>query len=166
MALAAEIGDGWLPMFFSPKADGFYREALAEGFARPGARRTADDFEVACVVPIDHRRRRRGAAPTCCGRRSRSTSAGMGARDRNFHFDVFARLGYEDACDEDPGRLPRRPQGRGRRLRAHRDGRGRYLIGPKEKVRDDLEAWQQTCLTTMLVSGPPQLLEEIAELVG
>ena len=51
VALAAEIADGWLPMFFSPKADEVYRAALAEGFARPGARRTPDDFEVACVVP-------------------------------------------------------------------------------------------------------------------
>src|SRR3546814_7994790 len=25
---------------------------------------------------------------------------GMGARDRNFHKDVFARLGYEEACDK------------------------------------------------------------------
>src|SRR5213596_2364957 len=51
VALAAEIADGWLPMFYAPRTDGFYRDALAEGFARPGARRTADDFEVACVVP-------------------------------------------------------------------------------------------------------------------
>ena len=51
VALAAEICDGWLPMFFSPKADGFYREALAEGFARPDARQTPGTFEVACVVP-------------------------------------------------------------------------------------------------------------------
>ena len=29
----------------------------------------------------------------------------------------------------------------------------------------DLEAWQESCVTTLLVSGPPFLLEEIAELV-
>ena len=50
VALAAEICDGWLPMFFSPKADTFYRAALAEGFARPGARQTAGSFEVAAVA--------------------------------------------------------------------------------------------------------------------
>ena len=52
VALAAEIGDGWLPIFFSPKSDAWYRERLAEGFARPGARCTPETFEVACVVPI------------------------------------------------------------------------------------------------------------------
>src|SRR5215471_573056 len=38
VALAAEIADGWLPMFYAPRVDGFSRDALAEGFARPGAR--------------------------------------------------------------------------------------------------------------------------------
>jgi hypothetical protein len=40
-----------------------------------------------------------------------------------------------------------------------------YLIGPASKVADDLERWRETCVTTLLVSGPPALLEEIAELV-
>ena len=39
------------------------------------------------------------------------------------------------------------------------------LIGPKAKVRDDLERWRETCVTTILVSGPSFMLEEIAELV-
>src|SRR5207302_967059 len=40
VALATEIADGWFPIFYSPGQDGLYREALAEGFSRPGARRT------------------------------------------------------------------------------------------------------------------------------
>src|SRR4051812_20211680 len=51
VALAAEIADGWLPLFFSPKSDAFYRQALAEGFSRAGAQRTAEEFEVAASVP-------------------------------------------------------------------------------------------------------------------
>ncbi|HEY8173067.1 MAG TPA: LLM class flavin-dependent oxidoreductase, partial [Dehalococcoidia bacterium] len=46
VALAAEIADGWLPLFFSPKSDKIYRQSLDEGFARDGARRSAKDFEV------------------------------------------------------------------------------------------------------------------------
>ena len=41
-----------------------------------------------------------------------------------------------------------------------------YLIGPRDKVRDDLAAWRESCVTTMLVSGPPTMLEEIAEIVN
>jgi alkanesulfonate monooxygenase SsuD/methylene tetrahydromethanopterin reductase-like flavin-dependent oxidoreductase (luciferase family) len=165
VALAAEIADGWLPMFFSPKADGFYREALAEGFAREGARHKPDDFEVACVVPVVP-----GDDVEACADLLRPTLAlyvgGMGARDRNFHKDVFARLGYEAECEAIQD--------------AYLDGRKAdaaalvptamvedvYLVGPPEKLRDDLERWRETCITTLLVSGPPALLEQIAELVG
>jgi F420-dependent oxidoreductase-like protein len=164
VALAAEIADGWLPMFFSPKSDDFYRNALAEGFARPGARRSADDFEVACVLPTIP-----GDDLEACADLLRPTLAlyigGMGARDRNFHRDVFARLGYEAECEAIQD--------------AYLDGRKTdaaalvptsmvedvYLVGPPEKIRDDLERWRDTCITTVLVSGPPPLLEQIAELV-
>jgi hypothetical protein len=40
------------------------------------------------------------------------------------------------------------------------------LVGPRDKVLDELEQWKGTVLTTMLVSGPPELLAQIAELVG
>jgi F420-dependent oxidoreductase-like protein len=164
VALAAEIGDGWLPMFFSPKADGFYREALATGFARPGARRRADDFEVACAVPIVP-----GDDIGACADLLRPNLAlyigGMGARDRNFHKDVFVRLGYEAECEKIQ--------------EAYLDGRRAdaaaavptamvedvYLIGPAGKIREDLERWRQTCVTTLLVAGPRSLLKQIAELV-
>src|SRR5436305_3344744 len=52
VALAGELCAGWLALFFSPKHEAFYREALAEGFAREGARRSFDDFEVAATVPL------------------------------------------------------------------------------------------------------------------
>jgi hypothetical protein len=39
------------------------------------------------------------------------------------------------------------------------------LVGPKEKIRDDLERWRESTVTTMIVSGPPQQLGTIAELV-
>ena len=45
---------------------------------------------------------------------------GMGAREVNFHFDVFSRLGYDDEVPRHPGPVPRRPQGRGHRQGAHR----------------------------------------------
>src|SRR5918911_2109732 len=38
VALAAEICDGWLALFYSPRNESFYRDALEEGFARGGAR--------------------------------------------------------------------------------------------------------------------------------
>jgi F420-dependent oxidoreductase-like protein len=164
VALAAEICDGWLPMFFSPRSDGFYREALAEGFGRPGARRTADDFEVACVVPTII-----GDDLEACADLLRPTLAlyvgGMGARDRNFHKDVFARLGYEAECEkiQDAYLAGRKDEAAGHVPTAMVEDV--YLVGPREKVRDDLERWRETCVTTLLVAGPPPVLEDIADLV-
>ena len=56
MALAAEIADGWNAMFFSPAMNDFYAAALAEGFARPGARHAAETFDVV-GGPLAHRPR-------------------------------------------------------------------------------------------------------------
>ena len=39
------------------------------------------------------------------------------------------------------------------------------LIGPLGKIKDELPRWKATCLTTMLVSGPPAHLRSLAELV-
>src|SRR5437763_17009588 len=52
IALAAELCDGWLAMLFDPRNPGYFEEALNEGFARDGARRSKDDFEVAATVPL------------------------------------------------------------------------------------------------------------------
>ena len=164
VALAAELCEGWLPLFFAPKDDGFYRQCLADGFARPGARCTPDTFEVAAtlvIVPGDDVEK--------CADMVRPFLAlyagGMGARGTNFHFDVFARMGYEaeatriqelylagnkaDAIASVP-------------LQMVEDV---ALVGPMDKIRAELERWKETCLTTMLVSGPPAVLATYAELI-
>src|SRR5579884_3648182 len=52
IALAAELCDGWLAIFYSPHHEDLYKDSLNEGFSREGARRTADTFEVAATVPL------------------------------------------------------------------------------------------------------------------
>ena len=164
VAMAAEIGDGWLPIFFSPKSDKFYRAALAEGFARPGARHTAETFECPASLPIIVDDDVEAAAD-----RVRPTLAlyigGMGARTMNFHFEVFARMGYEETCI------------RVQDLYLSGDKRGAIaaiptslvedtaLIGPIDKVRDGLAAWKETLVTTLLIGGPPAFLEMAAKVL-
>ena len=165
VAMTAEIADGWLPMFFSPKSDDFYRKALDEGFSRPGARHGWDDFEIPVFVPIIIADDIEGAADFM-----RPMAAlyigGMGAREKNFHFDVFARMGYEADCvriqdlylsGDKPGAIAAVPTKLVEDI---------ALIGPLEKVRDELELWKSTVMTTLLVNGPPDLLRQVAELVG
>jgi F420-dependent oxidoreductase-like protein len=162
VALAAEIGDGWLPFLFSPRADGFYRTALQEGFARPGARRQRDSFEVAAFVPVVINEDVEAAAD-----RIRPMLAlyvgGMGAREANFHRDVVARLGYEAECariqdcylaGDKAGAIAAVPTAMVQDV---------ALIGPAAKIRDELPLWADTVIDTLLVNGPVSTLRQLAE---
>jgi F420-dependent oxidoreductase-like protein len=164
VALAAEIADGWLPMFYAPKNDGFYRDALAEGFARSGARRTADTFEVACLVPVIVADDVETAADMY-----RPVLAlyigGMGAREVNFHNNVFGRMGYEGEA-----KLIQDLYLDGKKAEAAAAVPTKLiedvaLVGPREKIRDDLAMWKESAVTTMVVSGASEQLRMIAELV-
>jgi F420-dependent oxidoreductase-like protein len=164
VALAAEIADGWLPMFYGPRVDGFYRDALAEGFARTGARHTATTFEIACLVPILIADTVEAAADMY-----RPVLAlyigGMGAREVNFHNNVFARMGYEGDA-----KLIQDLYLDGKKAEAAAAVPTQLveevaLVGPREKIRDDLEMWRESVVTTMIVSGASSQLRDIAELV-
>jgi F420-dependent oxidoreductase-like protein len=165
VALAAELCDGWLPLFFSPKdqVDRFYRDALAEGFARPGARSSTGHFEVVCPVTVVP-----GDDVEAAADRVRPMLAlyigGMGARGANFHYEVFARMGHEERCAKIQELYL---SGRKDEAAAAVDlamVEDVALVGPKEKIRDDLQRWESSCVTTLLVSGPPAVLRLMAEL--
>ena len=133
--------------------------------ASPGRapRQSPDDFEVA----VDRCPSSSATTSSGCADFLRPILAlyigGMGAKGANFHFDVFARMGYEAECDADPGALPRRPQGRRDRRRAAGDGGGRRPRRPGGQDPAELPRWRDTCVTTLLVQGPPPLLEQIAD---
>ncbi len=164
VALCAEICDGWLPLFFSPKEDAWYRTHLEEGFARSGDPTKKDRFEVAAtlmVIPGDDVEK--------CADMVRPFVAlyagGMGAKGANFHFEVFARMGWEAEAtriqelylsgrkDEAIASVP---------LAMVEDV---ALVGPMDKIRAELEQWKETCITTFLVSGPKQVLPLYAEMI-
>jgi F420-dependent oxidoreductase-like protein len=164
VALAAEIADGWFPIFFSPNAVKAFEPALAEGFARPGARHQADEFEVIAFAPTiiddDIERAADMMRPSIA-----LYIGGMGAKSMNFHFDVFARMGYEAEA-----RKIQELYLEGRKDEAMAAVptsliEDTALIGPKEKIRDDLEGWKESIATTLLVAGSPETLQMMAEFV-
>jgi F420-dependent oxidoreductase-like protein len=164
IALAGELCDGWLALFYSPHHDDFYREALEQGFARPGARRSADAFEVAATVPLILTDEIESAADAL-----RPMYAlyfgGMGARGTNFHANVAIRMGYEAEVDKIQelylsGKKAEAAAVIPTSLLEHLT-----LIGPKEKIRHDLEAWRDSIVTTLLIAGDSATLRVAAELV-
>jgi F420-dependent oxidoreductase-like protein len=165
VALAAEIADGWNVIFFSPAMNDFYAAALAEGFARPGARHTRETFDVVggplAIIPDDDLER--------AADRVRPTLAlyigGMGARGVNFHHEVFVRMGYEAEARQIQD------------LYLAGDKKGAIaavptklvedvaLIGPWAKITEEIQRWKQTVLTTFSVGGDPRQLDKVADLI-
>ena len=39
------------------------------------------------------------------------------------------------------------------------------LIGPADKIRDDLAQWDESVVDTLMVSGPPAVLRQISDVV-
>jgi F420-dependent oxidoreductase-like protein len=167
VALAAEIADGWLPIFYAPQHEAMYRESLAEGFGRPGARRGWDDFEVLAGAPVIVTDDASGieAAADLIRPGIALYIGGMGAKDVNFHARVYERMGYEaevakiqelylsghqaDAIAAVPTKLIEETA----------------LIGPKEKLRDDLAAWQESFVTSLLIPPDIATMRVMAELL-
>jgi F420-dependent oxidoreductase-like protein len=166
VALAAEIADGWLPIYYSPRVAGMYRSWLAEGFARrPDGAPSPDGFEIATncqvVVTDDVEAAVAAMKPTLA-----FYIGGMGAKDMNFHKEVFARMGYEAEVDkiQDLFLEGRRDEA----VAAVPDQLARdiSLIGPPAKIRDDLAAWEEAGVTTLVVMSRSEAeLAQVADAV-
>ncbi len=164
IALTAEIADGWLAAFYSPWDDREQRAALAEGFARPGARRDPEHFEVAAMVSVvvdDDIER------ACDRLRPRIALyiGGMGARDQNFHFNVIARMGFEEAADK-----VQRLYLEGRRKDAAAAVPTTLverlnLVGPAAKIREELSEWRRSPVTVLLVHADRDSVRVLPELM-
>ena len=166
VALAAEIADGWLPIFFSPEqALAVFGGSLQEGFERSGEEGKADRFDVAATVPVvlttEPEQARWAVRPLLA-----FYIGSMGAKGRNFYHDLAVRYGYEQAADEIQ-RLAL--EGRHRAAwAAVPDGLVDEvcLIGSREAIADRLEAWRESGVGT-LVAGVEDVdtLRVLAELV-
>ena len=115
ISLAAEIADGWFPIFFSPTHMDEFATSLAEGFARPGAAGVRPMISRSSPSARSWSTTTSSERPMPSGPCSRSTSGAWGQREMNFHFDVFVRMGFEAEAHKIQRPLPRRAQGRGGR---------------------------------------------------
>src|SRR6202007_583430 len=89
-------------IFYTPKSAGMYQPWLDEGFARPGARRTREDFEIAatCHLQVCASAEEKKAVLDTMRPFVSLYMGGMGAKEQNFHNAVFVRMGYEDLAAE------------------------------------------------------------------
>ena len=165
VALAAEICDGWLPIFYSPRLADMYNEWLDEGFARPGARRSRADFEICAtaqvVVTNDRAETMEMIKPFLA-----LYMGGMGAEDTNFHADVYRRMGYSEVV-EDVTQLFRS----GRKEEAATvipdelvDDSA--IVGDVDYVRKQIALWEAAGVTMMVIGArSPEQIHDLAKLL-
>jgi F420-dependent oxidoreductase-like protein len=164
VALAAEIADGWIPVFFSPRRMTMFREWLDAGF-RASTRGTRPPFDIMPMVSVAV-----GDDVDACRAAVKPRIAlyvgGMGARGRNFYNDIARRYGYDEAAE--------------RVQTLYLSGRKEEaaaaipdtlvdevaLCGPRERIRERLAEWREAGVTTILVAGDQTAVRLMAELVG
>jgi F420-dependent oxidoreductase-like protein len=165
VALAAEICDGWLPIFYTPRMAATYNEWLDEGFARPGARRSRDDFEIcatANIVITDDR----SAAFTAMKPYIALYMGGMGAEDTNFHADVYRRMGYAEVVDDVTKLFRSNQKDKAAEIIPDEVIDDAAIVGDVDYVRKQIKVWEAAGVTMMVVSGrSTEQVGEVASLI-
>jgi F420-dependent oxidoreductase-like protein len=139
----AEIADGWLPLYYSPFRQDVYADQLAG--ARPGfAINALATFEVNDDV---------SAALLSVRARLGFYIGGMGAKGQNYHTRLMARMGFEEEAYriQDLFFEGRREEAIAAVPEEFADEIS--LVGPPERIRKRREAWEESPVTTLMVSG-------------
>jgi F420-dependent oxidoreductase-like protein len=150
VALAGEIADGWLPVFFSPEHTAALRKPLEEGAARAG--RTLDDFRICPSVNVmisDNLESARDAMRPMLA----LYVGGMGSREQNFYNRLVSSYGFESVA--------KRVQDLyldGKRSEAMEALPDELIdlvsiVGPPAKARERIRAFRDAGVETLIVSG-------------
>jgi F420-dependent oxidoreductase-like protein len=145
--LTAEIADGWLPIFFSPsKFEGIYGEHIQAGLAKAG--KNMGDLDIApsvSVVVMDNveigYNMLRPMLALYIG--------GMGAKGRNFYYDLAVRYGYETAAADIQELYLSGRKGEAMTKVPAELIDEIALVGPKARIKERLQTWIDSPVTTM-----------------
>jgi F420-dependent oxidoreductase-like protein len=165
VALAAEICDGWLPIFYSPRIADMYNEWLDEGFARPGARRTRETFEICATAQVVITDDRAGVMELMKPHLA-LYMGGMGAEDTNFHADVYRRMGYAEVVDDVTALFRSNRKDEAAKIIPDELVDDSAIVGDLDYVREQIKAWEAAGVTMMVIGArSPEQIRELAGLV-
>jgi F420-dependent oxidoreductase-like protein len=164
VALAGEIAEGWLPVFFSPQRSEIFMEFLNNGFERRGGK--PENFDIAASTTVIM-----GDDVDACRSMVKPYLAlyigGMGARGKNFYNDLACRLGYEAAAKEVQDLYLDGKKGEAAAAIPDELVDEVALCGPRERILDKLAAWKSSDVTTLVASSMQiEALEVLAEGAG
>ena len=147
---AAEIADGWLPIFYSPyRAEKVYRDAVQAGFKKAGNGKSLAQFDIAAGPTVIL-----GNDVAACLNFIKPVLAlyvgGMGARGKNFYNDLACRYGFEAAAKKIQDLYLDGKKDEAMAAVPDELADEVSLVGPKERIRDRLAAWRESSVTTMI----------------
>lgn len=150
----AQIADGWLPLYYSPYRQEVYADQLVdakEGFeiAPTVMVNINDDLEQA-LYPV------RAMLGFYIG--------GMGSAKRNFHKELMARMGFPDEAEQIQSLFLAGKQDEAIAAVPEQFADEISLCGSRDRIRERLQDWENSPVTSLLVHGDRNLLREIAEL--
>jgi F420-dependent oxidoreductase-like protein len=169
MECAAEVADGVFPVWMNPERFDVFKPHLEKGFARAGGGKGLAGFDVAPFVSVivgdDLERCRmpvKGMLALYIG--------GMGARSKNFYNDYAKRLGYEAEAKKIQDLYLDGKKAEAMAAVPDKLVDEIALLGPRERIRDRVEAWKAAAKTgavgsMLLGAGQPEALRLLAELV-
>ena len=140
--IAAEIADGFFPVWMNPERFDVFEGALADGFAKAGGGKGLDGFDIMPFVTVCL-----GDDLDACRLPVKQSLAlyvgGMGARGKNFYNDYSSRLGHEAAASKIQDLFLD-----GKYKEAAMAVPDEYvdqvaLVGPKERIVERLKVWQE-----------------------
>jgi F420-dependent oxidoreductase-like protein len=147
VALAAELAEGWQPIFYFPEAAGLtWDEPLAQGRAKRDKNLPPLDIIAAAPVAI-------GDDVTHLRDVTRPFFAlyigGMGARGKNFYYDLACRFGYEDEAKRIQDAYLSGRKDEAAALVPAELVEKTSLIGPQGYVSERLAAFREAGVTTL-----------------
>ena len=139
----AEIADGWLPLYYSPYRQEVYADQLAD--AKEG-------FEIASLLTVSVTD---DVSAALAGVRAGLGFyiGGMGAKGQNYHTKLMARMGYEEEAYrvQDLFFEGKREEAIAAVPEEFADEIS--LVGSPARIRERLEAWRASPVSTLLVGG-------------
>jgi F420-dependent oxidoreductase-like protein len=160
--LAAEVADGWMPLYYSPFRQDVYTDSLQAAAGKPGFEVCVNVMGCRIVPDTDDAAVEEALMPTKAA--LAFYIGGMGARDRNFHMELMSRMGFEAEAHKIQDLFFEGRREEAIPLVPTQFADEISLVGSKARIRERLEAWKDSPVTTIILNGDPATLQTMAEL--
>ncbi len=156
VALAAELCDGWIPLWYSPYREEVYADSLVHA---------GPDFDIVQSISVqitDDLDTAFDAMRPMLG----FYVGGMGAKDRNFHKELMGRMGFPEAAQKIQDLFLAGQRGEAIAAVPNEFIDEIALLGSPARIKDRLQAWKQSRVSTLLLHAQdPEQLQKVAEVV-